>query len=405
MTPDDTQIDVLMRRYAGNVKTASVGTEHLDADELNAFAEGTLPAATRSSYVSHLADCDDCRKIATQLTMATGAVANAQVPASEAVTARSWSQKLGALFSAPALRYAASVLVLVVLVGISLLVWRRTADNRNSSLIARNEPNTNQIQAVSSPAVTTVSQDAQPAPSIQTETRAATAPNLDKIGEESTLAGAPPPPPAPAKDAAETEAAPAIAAKAPAEPRAEGTPSYAPQPSADNYRVDNRQREQQNIGNIHGGPRRNESQEKLKVIDDRARNADLAKARDEDRGSGRANQQVPAARKQEQSGQTRAGAGVLSSSTTATKESDAPARKSDKTAQPESDEKVSVGGRKFRRQGNVWVDTKFKSSMPTAVVARGSSDFSALDSGLRSIAQQLGGDVIVVWKGKAYRIR
>src|SRR6185436_10540744 len=144
MTPDDTQLDVLMRRYAGNVKTASTGTEHLDADELNAFAEGRLPAATRSSYVSHLADCDDCRKIATQLTMATGAIANAQVPAIEPVTSRSWSQKLVALFSAPALRYAASALVLVVLVGISLVVWRRTADKPNSSLIARNEPSADQ---------------------------------------------------------------------------------------------------------------------------------------------------------------------------------------------------------------------------------------------------------------------
>ncbi|MDX6557731.1 MAG: hypothetical protein QOF72_780, partial [Blastocatellia bacterium] len=63
------------------------------------------------------------------------------------------------------------------------------------------------------------------------------------------------------------------------------------------------------------------------------------------------------------------------------------------------------GGRKFRRQGNAWVDAKFKSSMSMKSVSRGSSDFGALDSGLRSIAQQLGGEVIVVWKGKAYLIK
>jgi hypothetical protein len=38
-------------------------------------------------------------------------------------------------------------------------------------------------------------------------------------------------------------------------------------------------------------------------------------------------------------------------------------------------------------------------------VARGSDEFAALDSRLRSIAQQLNGEIVVVWKGKAYRIR
>jgi len=43
--------------------------------------------------------------------------------------------------------------------------------------------------------------------------------------------------------------------------------------------------------------------------------------------------------------------------------------------------------------------------MTVKSISRGSNDFDALDSGLRSIAQQLGGEVIVVWKGKAYLIR
>ena len=59
----------------------------------------------------------------------------------------------------------------------------------------------------------------------------------------------------------------------------------------------------------------------------------------------------------------------------------------------------------FRKQGSAWVDQKFKSSMTLKSVARTSDEFNALDSGLRSIAQQLGGEVIVVWKGKAYLIK
>ncbi len=50
----------------------------------------------------------------------------------------------------------------------------------------------------------------------------------------------------------------------------------------------------------------------------------------------------------------------------------------------------TTGGRKFRRQGNAWVDSRFKSSMTVKSISRGSNDFDALDSGLRSIAQQLG---------------
>ena len=64
----------------------------------------------------------------------------------------------------------------------------------------------------------------------------------------------------------------------------------------------------------------------------------------------------------------------------------------------------AVGGRKFRRQGSVWVDTKFKSSMSVRNVSRGSDEYRALNSVVRAIAEQLGGDVIIVSKGKAYRI-
>jgi len=38
-------------------------------------------------------------------------------------------------------------------------------------------------------------------------------------------------------------------------------------------------------------------------------------------------------------------------------------------------------------------------------ISRGSDEFAALDSGVRSIAQQLSGEVIVVSKGKAYLIK
>ena len=45
---------------------------HLDADEIAAFGEGALPAASRARYSAHLADCDDCRRSVTQIALAAG---------------------------------------------------------------------------------------------------------------------------------------------------------------------------------------------------------------------------------------------------------------------------------------------------------------------------------------------
>jgi hypothetical protein len=408
-------MDVLMRRYAKGAKGASAHTEHLDADELNAFTEGALPAATRSRYVSHLADCDDCRTVVRQLVMAGGVGAAAQAPAAESVSKRSWWQSFSALMSAPALRYAASAVVLLAVVGIAFVVWRRTAEQPNSALIARNEPGAAQPGEAGSPKAELDSEaDAVAQPTVrgaQTSVQPTPGASLDRKEPES-LADAPAAPKA-AKDAEAAESTSMVASdramKAP--PRTESTPSYAPPPPADNS-LRQREQGQQQVqqprsiaGNVqHGGPRRNDSNEKYKVSDDRAGTADLAKGRDEDRTRSGANQPTSTENKQAQDAvQTRAatvgGASVPSSPRKVTDEE---AGKSDK---PQPEEPTSVGGRKFRRQGGVWVDLKFKSSMSITTVSRGSENFAALDSKLRSIAQQLGGEVIVVWKGKAYRIR
>jgi hypothetical protein len=68
----------------------------------------------------------------------------------------------------------------------------------------------------------------------------------------------------------------------------------------------------------------------------------------------------------------------------------------------------SVSGRRFAREGDVWVDTDYDAPRATIKVARGSDQFRALvadEPGLRAIADQLSGAVIVVWKNRAYRIQ
>src|SRR5215212_9161004 len=96
--PDNTEMDRLLRRQArlggGAVRgAAGVGGGHMDADEMNAYAEGALPDGARSRYFAHLADCDSCRKLVTQLTLAATAAAEGRERAAAAVTAapsKSW---------------------------------------------------------------------------------------------------------------------------------------------------------------------------------------------------------------------------------------------------------------------------------------------------------------------------
>src|SRR2546425_901914 len=138
MSFEDPQIDVLLRRHAERARS-NAAIEHLDAGEVNALAERSLPLAARSRCVSHLADCDDCRRLVSQLAISAGAVAKAETAGAPAAAHASWLEKLGAFFRPPALRYAAFAAVVVAAVGVAFLVMRQTQQNRESTLIAQNE--------------------------------------------------------------------------------------------------------------------------------------------------------------------------------------------------------------------------------------------------------------------------
>src|ERR1041385_2070438 len=135
MTSNDEQIDLLMRRYARGATRPAV-TEHLDADEMNAFAEGALPPAARSRYVSHLADCDHCRQQIAQLSLGAGAVIRSEQPAPAKPESRSVWQILAGIFALPVLRYAAFAVVLVIVAGVAYIALRPRSAGK---LLAGNE--------------------------------------------------------------------------------------------------------------------------------------------------------------------------------------------------------------------------------------------------------------------------
>jgi hypothetical protein len=88
------------------------------------------------------------------------------------------------------------------------------------------------------------------------------------------------------------------------------------------------------------------------------------------------------------------------------------ARQAEKKA--DEDETVRIGdtraaaGHRFRRVGGAWVDVNYRPSMPSTGVRRGTDSFRALVADVPEVgrvAAAIGGEVVVVVAGRAYRIR
>jgi len=414
MSFEDPQIDVLLRRHAERAKS-NAAIEHLDADELNAFAEGSLPVAARSRFVSHLADCDDCRRLVSQLAISAGAVAKAETAGAPATAHASWLEKLGAFFRPPALRYAAFAAVVVAAVGVAFLVMRQTQQNRESALVAKNE------QPSQARADITKSEETAKAPAEKNavannnlaSTTAEPTPqarlNLERE-ESKTLAN----PQAAPKPQKETDESVALADKQITETEvAESKPAYAPPPPQESPgRVATKSSDQQTRPGIGGAPQSSGTLFGQTGGLDRKQSDQPSSQQSKDDNSAVAQNQTPINGRamNEKAKGPRRDADNVAAANRSVNEARPPAPKTEdvrgekRTTSGEEAETRSVGGHKFRRQGNAWIDAKFKSSMGLKSISRGSEEFAGLDSGLRSIAQQVGGEVIIVWKGKAYKI-
>ncbi|MDH3529515.1 MAG: hypothetical protein OEQ28_08110, partial [Acidobacteriota bacterium] len=64
----------------------------------------------------------------------------------------------------------------------------------------------------------------------------------------------------------------------------------------------------------------------------------------------------------------------------------------------------TISGKTFTRRNGTWFDSAYK-NQATKTIRRGTTEFQALDAGVRSIADQLSGTVVVVWKAKALKIQ
>lgn len=376
------EIDLLLRRLSRRqeVPVSDAEADHLDADELSAFAENALPAAARARYTEHLADCSKCREIIVQLSASVPVVTRETVTAAAPSGLRNF---LASFFSPMVLHYAVPALGLIVVAAIGFVLLQ--SSGRRAPDVAQLAP-----------------QPQSPAPNAsaeQPESRAfydsndaakessppiATRPSS---GKAVTEAAQEPPPPAPkpaGEVAAPTTAAPvqkneqqaAVANAAAAPPQASPTPAA----TVDDMRLD-----------VQG--RRNEPVQGRELAKQKT-----AQAQDQDKSVA----SVQSANRRAAAPAT-AGAGAQRERTDS----------SFSVAEEEEKDRAggvvrNVAGRRFRKQGGMWVDTAYSSSSTIVNIARGSEAYRALvadEPEIKKFADELDGPFVVVWKGRTYRIR
>jgi len=370
------EMDLLLRRL-GRRDDAAMPEDHLDADELSAYAENALPATARARYTLHLAECSRCRSLVVQLSSSAGVVAatdSAAVPEPSG-----FRRLLASLFTPMVLRYAAPALGLILVAAIGFVVLRR---NQPERYVARNTAADTQQQPVASPAGSSADRYADSASN--------TAPSTGRVDEERKQTNqpaqpAPPPNMAPAvtsvnaevsKDKAvaqpKPEEQPASAANEP--PPAKTAPAATPEqsPRAAETEAAKNEVKVQPVA----GPQEKKELQAAQREDRKKDSDDLARAR---KPADAVSAPATGSARGIQSG------GADFSSTTRT-----------------------VAGRRFRKQGGVWIDTAYDSSKDAVTLSRGSEQYRALvadEPAIKTIAEQLEGEIIVVWKGHTYRIR
>jgi cytoskeletal protein RodZ len=400
---NNNEVDLLLRslarrRGAPGLQSESssgdgnpAGSAHLDADELNSYAEGVVPIPARARYTEHLADCDICRGMVISLRQAAGIAARSKAP--EQKDGLGLWQKLAALFSPVVLRYAVPALVLTAVIGIGLLaMWQQRG---RPEFLARNQPadesaSTSQLKQTE--ATTSQSPSEAPATAQKSDSTAA----LDSHKEENILRDE--------KTRAAQGAGTGTGELAANAPVAKGSgqagetsklelrPGYAPEPKAAAPPP------AASLGEANESTRLAKEQP-AKREDQERRRMESRDAPTDEHGPNRSAAPRPtgALLNNRQLDGLSAGSGPNIQS------------KKNKAGDKAGDvETRTVSGRRFAREGNAWVDTAYDSSRTPIKVARGSEQFRALvadEPELRAIAEHLNGVVIVVWKNRVYRIQ
>jgi len=367
----DKEIDALLRRSGSRagpdapVTAASAASNHLDADEIAAFAENAVPAPTRLIYVGHLADCSQCRRelafaLSFQSESVDDGIRDAVSPKVES------TPSYLSLFTAP--WFAAAFGALILVLGGSLIYTTlRDRDGVNVAQVfdtdAASNANSNQAAASANvvlPSTANANADTA-ANSASNSMSAAAAP------QSPTASGR-------ADTAANTNAAlkkESFSVDGMARSAIRPADAAPPPPTV-------------SVTDSMAGAPIPESARKADDRDEAAKLAERQQNRNRDALLASPKQKSGASRNQAQSQAQQNSTNNLL------------------RVEPSSSRRIS--GRTFNRRDGVWYDAAFN-GQPTTDVRRGTDAFRKLDGTLRNIANSLDGVVVVVWKARAYRIQ
>jgi hypothetical protein len=362
----DKEIDAILRKARGSGEVVTSFDSHMDADEISAFAENALTDAARQRYTAHLGDCTRCRKILSNVILLNGEAetetASSAVSAEIVETNVPWYRKL---FGFPQIAYAMGALVVLFSGFFGYLILQNLPGAREVSYSANTTANKPAPQAAPTGFSSSNSNTAanMTATNSSVPMNAPSVANSAPLSPSNTTSSTTPA----EKKSVETETdAPAIEAQPMATPE--------PKPMVKDEVADNknpaitRNEAQTNQPSPAGAVREDNKRDKKEnqsSIDGRSADDKLAEEKLKTQRS------APETVKKQPSkpGETR-----------------------------------SVGGKTFNNVGGIWFDAAY-TNQKQKTVRRGTSDYQKLDAGLRSIADQLGGTVVILWNGKAYRIQ
>jgi hypothetical protein len=367
----DKEIDALLRRTnrtsPGAVTAPAAG--HLDADELAAFAENALPENSRQLYVAHLADCDDCRRtLSTFVSTAPEQAAAAAAPTPITPITMSWYQRI---FRVPNLAYTMGALVVLFSGIIGLLVYQnKTADLKTQvSQVRESAP------SVSAPApVEDVrEQSANSSANVMTNSTVSPIESVTRSGVAVGSSNAAPPPATQPNDS-KNIVIDGVSTNEPS-PTKPDTPAPAVAAAA-------------------------------KPAEERELVAKEKVARNEDKDAVENNS---GNRMELQNNNMR----DMSPDTRSAKRTEGPRQVQSQINQRQIAELPraktfsslrTAGGKKFELRDGIWYDTAY-TGQSKKDYKRGTEKYIRLDAGLRAIADEIGGTVVVVWNGQAYKIK
>lgn len=356
----DKEIDAILRKARGG-ESVILNNSHLDADEISAFADNALPEKSKVLYTKHLADCDRCRRILSNIILLNAE--DETVPVFVAAEEKSFAANIPwyrRLFAFPGLAYSLGALVLVFggLIGFIALqssynsdisqITEQVFDSKNSS--ASNS--TNNSAAKSNATMPTNSMTAN------------TAANSNAASVDST--NSPTNSTANMAVSNSTINKPQVSTKE----RAKSTPTKAEEYSCQDCGSGDEDR-------IAEQPTPNNENKDADVSRSLPKPVKRVERDDDRKTDNNADSAVGETQKPKLSSPN-------SSGTTT--------------------ETMNVSGKTFNRRNNVWIDSQYK-GQSTTNITRGTEDYKKLDSDLRQTVERLGGTVVIVWKTRAYKIQ